>query len=322
MGKEVKSSLEASPLAGSEVGLLDSKEHEGMITEYRGEARFISAVNKESFIRSDVIFLCCSRGEAKRYIAFPRKRKSFVIDFSMMSREDYAAPLINCSINMQDIKKHQGIVASPHPITMMLSNLFSPLDQVFGIQNASVNVFSPVSILGEEAIEELYQQTINLLNFKEMPKEIFKNQLVFNVIPDFAEKRASKENSLERKITEEVPAILGWKSKKLTIRIILVPVFHCHSFSLHLTFRKDLKAVDIVKELENTKGVRWIPQGEAAPTPVSVAGRQEIHLSNLQEDGLSAKGFWLWCVSDHLLSGCASNAIKLAEYLVSEKMTH
>ncbi len=322
MGKEVKSSLETSLLSNSEVSLLDSGEHEGIITEYRGEARLVSIVNKESLIHSDIIFFCCSRNEAKSYINFPRKKKSVVIDFSTMSREEHAAPMINCNINLHDIKKHQGIVASPHPITMMLSNLLFPLDKMFGIRNASVNVFSPVSIMGEEAIEELYQQTVNLLNFKEIPKEIFENQLVFNIIPDFTEKHASKDSSLEKIIGEEVAALLEWKEKKLTIRIILVPVFHCHSLSLHITFRKDLKAVEIVKELEHGEGTKWIPQGEATPTPVSVAGRREIHLSNLREDGLSSKGFWLWGVSDHLFSGCASNAVKLAEYLVTENIYH
>ncbi len=322
MGKEIKSSLEASPLADSEVSLLDSKECEGVITEYQGEARLVSVVNKDSFVHSDIIFLCCRREEAEKYLTFPRKNTSFVIDFSIMSWEDHSAPIINCSINIQDIKKHHGIIASPHPITMMLSSLLFPLDRAFGIQYASINVFSPVSIFGEEAIEELYQQTVNLLNFKEIPKEIFKNQLVFNIIPDFHEERLSKENSIETKISEEIPAILGWKSRKLAIRIILVPVFHCHSLSLHLRFHKNLEAADIVNELGKTERIKWTSQAEAAATPVSVAGKQEIHLSTLKEDGLSPKGFWLWSVSDHLLSGCASNAIQIAEYLVSEKIYH
>ncbi len=319
IGKEVSTLLEKSALADSDVTLLDSKENEGVISEYGGEARLVAVADEDSLVRSDIIFLCCRGEEARKYFAFPRKKRSLLIDFSRISWEAYKAPLINYGINKQDMKKHQGIISSPHPITMMLSNLLFPLDQTFGIQSASVNVFSPVSVFGEQAIEELYQQTVNILNFKEIPKEFFKNQLVFNIIPGFTEEQSSNYVSLDSKISEEILAILGWRNKKLAIRIILVPVFHCHSFSLHIKFDKDTGERDLVRTLAEREGIKWIPKGEAAATPVSVAGQQKMYLSNLERDGLSPAGYWIWSVSDHLLSGCASNAIKIAEYLVSEK---
>lgn len=322
IGKEVCSLLETSTLAGSEVTLLDSKEFEGVLSEYRGEARLVTAVNRDSFVHSDIIFLCCRGEEAREYVSFPRKKISFVIDFFMRSWGDCEAPVINCNINMQDIKKHQGVISSPHPIALMLSNLLFPLDRAFGINIASINVFSPVSVFGEQAIEELYQQTVNLLNFKEIPKEIFRNQLVFNIIPDYTEVQTPKKNSLTIKISEEILAILGWKNRKIAIKIILVPVFHSYSSSLHIKFQKDIEGNDLAQALAGKEWIKWIPEGEAAATPVGVAGQQKMHLSNLEEDGLSPKGYWLWSVSDHLLTECASNAIKIAEYLVSEKHIH
>lgn len=322
IGKEVCSLLETSTLADSEVDLLDSKEFEGVISEYRGEARLVTSVKKDSFLHSDLIFLCCRREEAREYICFPRKKSSYLIDFSMESRKDRVAPVINCGINIQDIKRNQGILTSPHPIAMMLSNLLFPLDRAFGIHFATVNVFSPVSAFGEKAIEELYQQTVNLLNFKEIPKEIFKEQLAFNIIPDFTEEQMSKKNSLTAKISEEIFAILGWKSRKLAIKIIVVPVFHCHSSSLHVRFSKQVGRDDLAQVLADHEGINWIPEGEVAATPVRVAGQQGMQLSNIEEDGLSPKGYWLWSVSDHVLSGCASNAIRMAEHLVSKKHLH
>ncbi len=319
MGKEIKNLLEGEMFNDSEIQLLDSAELEGVITEYHGEARLVTAVERESFIHSDIIFLCCGMKDALKYFSFPRKKNSFVIDFSMVARERSSVPIVNCNINRKDIKKHSRIISSPHPITMTLTNLLYPLDQAFGIKCATANVFNPVSALGEKAIEELYQQTVNILNFKEIPKDVFRNQLAFNLIPDFPLDPESEEWSLDAKISEEIPAILGWEENRVTIRIILVPVFHCHSFSLHIIFQNNISLEDITGALNEKEWIKFLPKRDARITPVGIAGHQEIHVSNLFEDGLSPKGFWLWSVSDNLLSGCASNAIKIMECLISNK---
>lgn len=321
MGKEIRSLLEKGPWANSEISFLDSAEFEGVLTKYCGEARPVTAIEKESFIHSDIIFLCCRRRDARRYFSFPRKKRSFIIDFSMAAIEDNIAPVVNCNVNVKDIKKHSGIISSPHPITMTLTNLLYPLDQAFGVQYASANVLRPVSDLGEKGIEELYHQTVHILNFNEVPKSVFKNQLVFNLIPDFSVVQELEEKGFDTRIGEEIPAILGWETKKLAIRMLLVPVFHCHSFSLHINFQGNITRADIADVLSKQEWIRYTARKDAEVTPVGIAGRQEIHVSNLFGDGLSPRGFWLWSVSDNLLSGCASNAIKIAEYSVSYKLS-
>lgn len=107
----------------------------------------------------------------------------------------------------------------------------------------------------------------------------------------------------------------------MTMRIILAPVFFCHSFSVHLVMKDRPKASEVNEVLKNAKGMK-LSAGNRGMTPVEVAGNREVHSSESREDGLPQGGFWLWLVSDHLVSGAALNAVRIAEAFVADRQAH
>jgi aspartate-semialdehyde dehydrogenase len=57
--------------------------------------------------------------------------------------------------------------------------------------------------------------------------------------------------------------------------------------------------------------------GDAAPTNVSVAGENEIHIARVEPDPNVAGGVWIWGVADNLRLA-AVNAVRIAEELVAK----
>ncbi len=322
LGKAVKTSLEERKFPVSTIKLLDSEEYEGVISEYAGEAHLLSPVQEDSFVHSDVVFLCCDYDEGNRYYSLPRKKKSLLIDFSMGSSKEGVAPVINLDINKGDIAAQRGVISAPHAISIILTNILHPLDLAFGVEWVSVTVFQPVSDYGDEGIEELHQQTVNLLNFTEIPKNVFGRQIAFNVIPACIVGRRKGERNVDACIAKEVATILGWSSSRLSLRIFLAPIFHCHSFSIHMTFKKKPDADDVLNKLKELSLIRFLPKNMSGMTPVESAGKEDIYISGLSGDGLASSGFWLWLVSDNLLSHAALNGVKIAEAVIRGKKVH
>ena len=53
------------------------------------------------------------------------------------------------------------------------------------------------------------------------------------------------------------------------------------------------------------------------PMPEGCDGRDEVFIGRIREDLSSPSGLAFWCVSDNLRKGAATNAVQIAELLVS-----
>src|SRR6185436_17130544 len=53
------------------------------------------------------------------------------------------------------------------------------------------------------------------------------------------------------------------------------------------------------------------------PMPLTCDGRDEVFIGRIREDLSSPNGIAFWCVSDNLRKGAATNAVLIAEPLVS-----
>ena len=53
------------------------------------------------------------------------------------------------------------------------------------------------------------------------------------------------------------------------------------------------------------------------PMPLNCDNRDEVFIGRIREDLSSPNGIAFWCVSDNLRKGAATNAVQIAELLVS-----
>ena len=79
---------------------------------------------------------------------------------------DPEVPLVVPEVNSHDLKWHKGIIANPNCSTIQMVVVLKPIHDAAKIKRVVVTTFQSVSGTGKKAMDELLQQTADILNFK------------------------------------------------------------------------------------------------------------------------------------------------------------
>ena len=139
-----------------------------------------------------------------------------------------------------------------------------------------------------------------------------------NCIPHidvFSENGYTKE---EMKMINETHKILGDETIKVTATTVRVPVFNSHSESINIEFEKPFELEEVVRVLENAPGliVQDDPENNVYPLARSAAGKDEVYVGRIRRDFSVENGINLWCVSDNIRKGAATNTVQIAQELL------
>ena len=146
---------------------------------------------------------------------------------------------------------------------------------------------------------------MRLFNFSSVPTDVFGTQLAFNVVPY----RGVGRVHLEERITEEVQRIMGGTAARLTVRMVLVPVFHGHAISLDIGVEREYDLEEISRVFDDGRGVT---RGDVW-TPLDAAG--DRHTSVPEISAGAAGGLRLWAVSGETDKIPANQAVRLADQI-------
>jgi aspartate-semialdehyde dehydrogenase len=150
------------------------------------------------------------------------------------------------------------------------------------------------------------------LPFTEVPKEQFGRVLAFNSFPaSLAHGNRLGEASMAR----EVASILGSSSFPHAIRVLLSPVFHCHSFLCRVKLREAVELGRVREAMASQDGLRR-PERPEVVTPAELAGEEGIFVAEISADSSAPGAYWFWAVTDNLAAGTAENAVRIAEELL------
>jgi aspartate-semialdehyde dehydrogenase len=186
------------------------------------------------------------------------------------------------------------------------------------IRRAIATVFEPASEHGQRGMDELHQQTVNLLSFQPLPKDVFDVQVAFNMVSRYGQKSQPSLDSMEGRILRHYQKIAGDLAPQPSLMLLQAPVFHGH-------------AVAVFLELENTVDVPALSQAlagdhvvlpgadEDSPSNVSSAGQADILLS-VKLDPAQPNGVWLWAAVDNLRVS-AVTAVECAESMATTRPT-
>ncbi|GFN23824.1 aspartate-semialdehyde dehydrogenase [Thermanaeromonas sp. C210] len=261
-------------------------------------------------------------GEASKLFAREATaRGAVVIDNSSTFRLDPEVPLVVPEVNPQDVRWHKGIIANPNCSTIQMVVALKPLHDAARIKRVVVATYQAVSGAGQEAIEELRQQSRQVLKGeKEVRGAVFPHQIAFNCLPHidvFLENGYTKE---EMKMVYETQKIMGDPSIRVTATTVRVPVFNGHSEAVTVETERKLTAEEAREILSRAPGIVVVddPQAKAYPLAVHASGRDEVFVGRIREDISVESGLSLWVVADNLRKGAATNAVQIAEVLLRE----
>ena len=315
VGKGVKSHLASRRFPVGRVRLFDTGavEEGGNLSEFAGEPALAMKPAREEMERVDLAFYCGPAGTGREFLGWAAPEGFVAIDLTLSANVLKGVPVVNASVNPSAVEGHAGLLASPHPVSQFLSTVLAPISRRLPLADVVSLVMQPASEEGDPGIEELYRQTVGLLNFTEVPKEHFGRVLAFNLVPASL---TAKEGAPEGWIAREVGTILRGREFSHAIKILLVPVFHCHAFVSRLRFRDPVPPERIREALGEEPSIRIRDEAGGA-TPAELAGEEKIVLGEIRPDPSVPGGVWFWGITDNLATGASLNAVRIAEELVN-----
>jgi len=93
-----------------------------------------------------------------------------------------------------------------------------------------------------------------------------------------------------------------------------------HSESVNIEFENEFDISEIKSILSSAPGVILVddPAQQQYPMPMDAHEKDEVFVGRLRRDETQPKTLNMWIVSDNLRKGAATNAVQIAEYLVSK----
>ena len=146
-------------------------------------------------------------------------------------------------------------------------------------------------------MDELHQQTINLLSFQPLPTGVYDAQVAFNMLARYGENSSRSLDLVERRIAEHFQKIASPRVPIPSLMLAQAPIFHGHAFSVYIELEKKAAVGDFAQALAGAH-VEIARAGEA-PNNVAAAGRDEV-LVSLRRDAQHDNAFWLWAAADNL----------------------
>jgi aspartate-semialdehyde dehydrogenase len=100
---------------------------------------------------------------------------------------------------------------------------------------------------------------------------------------------------------------------------VRVPVFRGHSESVQIETTEHISAADARELLMAAPGLAVVdePAFNRYPLARDAEGRDEVFVGRIRDDTSHPRGLAMWIVSDNLRKGAATNAVQIAESLVT-----
>ncbi len=315
LGREVREVFGESAL-GQHLRLVAGLEEEsGTLTEIGGSPAFLAKLEPEAVEDAAIVVLAGSPESSKEAVA--ANPSGAVIDLTYFAEEDpearVRAPQAEASDYTPD---HSGPQIVAHPAAIAMAIILKRLHEAWPIQRAVVQVFEPASERGTPGIEELQQQTVNLLSFQPLPKKVFDAQLSYAMLPQLGAEAPVQLQDVEERIERHLASLLERLEgvPMPSFRVIQAPVFHGYSFSFWVDL-EDAPSASEIEDALNRDPVDVRSGDLEPPNNVGMAGQSGISVGAIAPDRNSSNAFWIWAAADNLRL-MAENAALIAGELV------
>jgi aspartate-semialdehyde dehydrogenase len=299
------------------------QEQEGTLTRVGDEPAMVGNLSAESLADARVIFLASSADSARKALEMagdPPDAAIIDLTYSAEERPDarLRAPQIEAGFEAEDTRE-AAVHVIAHPAAIAIALFLRRLQAHDPIRRSVVHVFAPASEQGASGVQELQQQTVSLLSFKQLPKTVFDAQVGFAMLARYGDEAPESLEQSELRIERHLATLLdlpgdGEGAPMPSLRVVQAPVFHGYSFSAWVEF----EGSPGVEALESGLSMDSIDvrAGDAEPpNNVGQAGQSGISVGAILPDRNESEAVWFWFVADNLRIS-AENAVAVARELL------
>lgn len=293
LGKEIGDEIADSPLATATTILLDAEDSSGTLEAIGDEAAFLQAMEPAALENADVVVFADAK-MLRDHAATARAMGAAVID-ATGAPFDLETPARSPQVpGQQPLSLTTAQVRVAHPVATMLALALSQAATVGTVRSAFATVLQPASENGRAALDELQQQSINLLNFQAAPSEEFDTQVAFNLLPTLGEAAKQPLAISEERTLRDLKALLPSAPPPL-LQWLHAPVFHGFSVSLFVDFAEPV-AKDKLEAALSSEHIDLVTEESDPPSNLSSAGQGNVLL---QVKGEGTR-YALWMAADNL----------------------
>ncbi|HEY3782224.1 MAG TPA: aspartate-semialdehyde dehydrogenase [Fimbriimonadaceae bacterium] len=318
VGQEFLKLFEDRKMPITDLKLLASERSAGQEQVFRGKTYTIEAVTPESFEGVDIAFFSAGATRSKHFAKEAIKRGATVIDNSSAFRMDPDVPLVVPEINGHLINEETKLYANPNCSAIIMLMAVAPLRKLGTIDRLIVSTYQSASGAGAKAMEELENQTRQVLGGGEPKPEVFPHAYAFNLFSHNTPINDYGFNEEEWKVMQESRKILDMPDLKLNVTCIRVPVLRAHSESITVEFEGAAPTEDQVRSvLSSAEGVKVVDnrEGNHFPMPLEASGGYDVLVGRIRRDLSHPSAISMFVAGDQLLKGAALNAVQIAERL-------
>ncbi len=320
VGKELSEELGASALAASDFVLLDEEEAAGQVTAAADEVSFIQRLEASSFERMDFVFFAGGAAVTKKYWQQARRAGASIVDLTyaleaekdVLVRAGWVAEVLAGKTPHHSPNLNTPAVVVAHPVAVMLALVAGKLQAKLALTSVAATVMEPASEYGREAMDELHQQTVNLLSFQALPREQYDAQVSFNLLAEVGEGAKVKLGVTVQRIRRHYVGLSDGRLPGLALQMVQAPVFHGYVLSMLVELSRAASVGEVEAALAGDH-IDLVSAASDPPSNLSAAGQEDIMVRVRKDSGEGEKGtrFWIWLAADNLKL-MALNAIACA----------
>ena len=320
-GKEVAEMIEQRSFPAVDVKLLDDDESLGQLEALKDEITFIQSVRAEQFEGIDFAFFVSDADCTRRNWKHVQKAGGAIVDLSYALENEPGATL-----RAPWLQRQLGQVAAPelqpgpavvaHPASVVLALLLTRLQTAAPVRRAVASVYQPASERGQKGMDELHEQTVNLLSFQPLPKSVFDVQVAFNMVSRYGELSSPALSAITELVVRHYRRIVPETTLVPSVSVLQAPTFHAHTISLNVQMDSPADIAELSRALSGDH-VQVVPYSEEAPNNVNAAGQADI-LVSVTADASDPNTAWIWAASDNLRVAAAT-AVECAEAMIASR---
>jgi len=311
-GKELSEALAESAFAASDFVLFDADEAAGKLETVADDVTFVRKLEAESFAGADFVFFAGEPETSLAHWKAAQKAGASVVDMTFALeatpgvpvRAPWVAELLHEAGSQPDLQTPAVVAA--HPAAVLLATVLGQLNTRHKVKSASATVLEPASQYGRAAMDELHQQTVALLSFQPLPKDVYDAQAAFNITPLMGAETKVKLAETEQRIRRHYTTLTGSALPMPALQLAHAASFHGTIASVLVELEAPASEEQMAVALDG-EHVDVLLDETDPPSNLSVAGQANIQVRVRPEPppaavpgtGQSEK-YWLWIAADNL----------------------
>lgn len=316
LGRELKDVISESPLAAATFVLLDEDDAGGQLEQVGDEVTFIQTIGPDAFERVDFTFLCGNESMTRKHWREALRAGSTVLDMSGALDQEAGvlvrAPWLGSESTTVDL--FTPAVVPAHAAAIALGLLLERIQLAAQVRSVVATVLEPASDFGRKAMDELHQQTVNLLSFQSLPRAVYDAQVAYNLLGAMGENSTISLSAVESRIRRHYELLSAGRWPALALHVLHAPVFHGTTFSIDLELERPVEIAALEDALSG-EHIDLVLEDTDSPSNLAATGQNDV-LVRMRPEPLTRNSsetvrLWLWAAVDNLRLN-ALNAVECA----------